>query len=97
MVVVRVCVTAKEDNIADLQAILASDLLETGKFEGCTRFDVYQDIQSERDFILYEEWDNQQNFDAYRESDYFKEIGGKIFPLLDGNPDSAYYEAEAIS
>lgn len=97
MIVVRVCINAQTEHINTLRTILAGDILETSKFDGCTRFDVYQDIQDESGFILYEEWDNQQSFDAYRESDYFKEIGGKLFPLLEGTPDSAYYEAEKIS
>ncbi len=97
MVVVRVCLNVKAENIANLREVLASDVTETSAFEGCLRYDVYQDIRDEKGFILYEEWENQQQFDAYKESDYFKEIGGKIFPLLDGDPDSAYYEAALIS
>jgi len=96
MIVVRVCLTSKEENISALSAVLANDVTNTNAFDGCVRYDVYQGINDECEFILYEEWENQQSFDAYKASDYFKDIGGKIFPLLDGTPDSAYYQAELI-
>lgn len=97
MVVIRVCIKVQADEINNLRSILVSDVLETTKFEGCHHFKVYQDIEAEHNFILYEEWENQDAFDAYRESDYFKAIGAKMMPLLDGKPDSAYYQAEKIS
>lgn len=97
MVVVRICVSVKSENIVALRDVLAGNVAETGKYEGCVRFDVYQDIQDEHTFILYQEWDKQASLKAYRASDYFKAVGGEIFPLLDGDPDLASFEAEAIS
>jgi len=29
-------------------------------------------------------------------SDYFRDAGEVLFPLMDGAPDSAYYEAERV-
>ncbi|HYN52130.1 MAG TPA: hypothetical protein VES62_14500 [Thermoleophilaceae bacterium] len=32
----------------------------------------------------------------YLQSDYFREAGALLFPLMDGAPDSAYYVADRV-
>jgi len=65
-------------------------------FTGCERFSVYSDPAEPTNVLLYEEWQSRDAFDAYRTSDYFEASGAILFPLIDGAPDSAYFEAERV-
>ncbi|HYN49705.1 MAG TPA: hypothetical protein VES62_02170 [Thermoleophilaceae bacterium] len=46
--------------------------------------------------LLYEEWTTKEAADTYLQSDYFREAGALLFPLMDGAPDSAYYVADRV-
>jgi quinol monooxygenase YgiN len=46
--------------------------------------------------LLYEEWTSREAADAYLTSDYFAAGGQILFPLLDGSPDSAYYDSTRV-
>jgi len=64
------------------------------QFEGCERFAYWDSIVNPGEVLLYQEWASVEDFDRYRGSDYFKQLGEKLFPLLAGKPDAAYYRAE---
>ncbi len=66
------------------------------QFTGCERFRVYADPAEPTSVLLYEEWQSREAFDAYRTSDYFGASGAILFPLIDGAPDSAYFESERV-
>ena len=66
------------------------------RFEGCERFAVYSDPADANSLLVYEEWRSRRDFDAYRTSEYFTQSGAVLFPLMDGAPDSAYYESDLV-
>lgn len=59
-------------------------------------YDLYQDISKPDELFLYEEWKNIDVFNDYKNSAAFAEIMAKIFPLLKGKSDSAYFESDII-
>jgi quinol monooxygenase YgiN len=65
-------------------------------FEGCERFTFGTHPDDPDRVLLYEEWRDREAFEAYRESEFFEEAGAKLFPLMDGPPDSSYFEAERV-
>lgn len=93
MIVVRVLLNVKPESRDQLLAVMHDDAVETRKFAGCLRFQLYTHPLNTAELMLYEEWESAAAFEAYRQSDYLKERGGQIFPLLDGKPDAAYYDA----
>jgi quinol monooxygenase YgiN len=60
-------------------------------FAGCLMVGVYRDIADEFTFLLYEEWDTNENFDAYRQSSLFQAEREKILPWLIAKPDAAHF------
>jgi quinol monooxygenase YgiN len=66
------------------------------RFPGCERFTLYCDPADPDSLFLYEEWTDRQAADAYLTSDYFQAGGAVLFPLMDGSPDSAYYDASRV-
>lgn len=97
MIVIRVLMNVKPQDRAVFASMMHEDIIESRKFEGCVRFDLFSDPADPNAFLLYEEWDSLAAFDAYRHSDYLKERGAQIFPLLSQPPQSAYYEAAVLS
>jgi quinol monooxygenase YgiN len=66
------------------------------RFDGCQRFAVYSDPTDPNSLLLYEEWATEEAAERYLSSGYFREAREVLFPLMDGAPDSAYYEAERV-
>ncbi len=97
MMVIRVAVKIKPEEAANFVNHIQQEMIEVKQqFTGCERFNLYRDIADENTFLLYEEWQSQANFEAYKNSDYFKQNGQKLFPMMVEPPDSAYFEAQIL-
>ena len=97
MFCVRVAVRVKSEGRERFLAQLKKEEREVpDRFAGCARFAVFSDPADPDSLLLYEEWTSREAADRYLRSDYFREAGEVLFPLMDGAPDSAYYEAERV-
>lgn len=97
MVVIRVLVNVKPEASDAFVDHAKREMTEVKqKFAGCERFALYGDLVKENTFLLYEEWQTQENFDAYRTSVYFQQNGEKLYAMMADTPDSAYFTAEAL-
>jgi quinol monooxygenase YgiN len=98
MIVIRVAFEINPAERAGMLTYLQQHIAETRRdFAGCLNYGFYQDATNENGFLLYEEWDNQANFDAFKNSQAFQENGKVLFPLMVGKPDSVYYAATAMN
>src|SRR5687767_9047498 len=97
MIVIRVKVRVKPEAKASFLTILKPNIEDSLRFPGCTRFEVLEDVLDDHQFMLYEEWNSLSDFDGYRNSDYFKESAGPMFAMIEGEPDAAYFSAEAVA
>lgn len=97
MLVIRVIVNIKPEEKANFINIMQHDIAISQQFEGCQNFAVYEQINDSNRFILYEEWQNQQYFDSYKASEHFKKTGALLFPMMQGEPDTAYYTANPLA
>ena len=97
MFCVRVAVRVKPEARDRFVAQLKTEEREVpDRFAGCERFAVFSDPADPDNVLLYEEWTTRDAAEAYMRSDYFRAAGDVLFPLMDGSPDSAYYEAERV-
>lgn len=97
MLVIRVLVKVKPEEKTGFINHMKHEMAEVKEmFAGCEKFNLYGDIARENTFMLYEEWQSQVNFDAYKNSDYFKKNGEKLFAMMAEPPDSAYFKAEVL-
>ena len=97
MFCVRVAVRVKPEGRERFVAQLKTEEQEVpDRFAGCERFAVFSDPADPDSVLLYEEWTDRAAAEAYMHSDYFRDAGTVLFPLMDGAPDSAYYEAERV-
>ena len=97
MIVIRVEVKVKPEETAGFVNHMTQEMSEVKEqFGGCERFNLYEAVADENTFLLYEEWESQTSFDAYKNSDYFKRNGEKLFAMMAEQPDSAYFEAAVL-
>jgi quinol monooxygenase YgiN len=96
MIVVRVAFKINPAERANVLAYLQKDTEATRKVAGCLHYGFYQDAADENSFLLYEEWDTQADFDAFKQSDSFKESGKMLFPVMVGKPDSVSYASSRL-
>jgi quinol monooxygenase YgiN len=93
MIVIYVQVQVKADHAPDFAAAAKQDVAGGQQFAGCRAYHWSEHLTSPYSYILYEEWETREAFDAFRTSEYFKNTGTVLMPMLDGAPSSAYYTA----
>lgn len=93
MIVIHVQVQVKADQAAEFAAIARRDMLTGTAFAGCHTYQWSENLATPHAYILYEEWETREAFDTFKQSDYFKNMGAVLMPLLDGAPGSQYYDA----
>lgn len=97
MIIIRVAMNVQAENKEKFLGLLGQEAKDVRRLEGCVKFNIFEDVGDENALLLYEEWQTLESFNAYRNSQAFKETGQHLFPLIDGKPDSAYYSAEVFS
>jgi quinol monooxygenase YgiN len=94
---IRVELHARREQRAELVAALMAEASEVpARFAGCERYAVFVHPADECRILLYEEWTDSDAFAAFAESDYFETSGRALFPMVDGPPDSAYYDSVRV-
>ncbi|MGB1289212.1 MAG: putative quinol monooxygenase, partial [Aggregatilineales bacterium] len=78
MVVIRVLLQVKPEHQAAFLAYIARSAAQSREFDGCMNFGYYASVDDDSYFLLHEEWASQAQFDAYKSSETFTEIGQNI-------------------
>lgn len=96
MIVIRIKLQVDQSNKEELLSYLQSEVERNKTLVGCLAYALYQDVSEADAFLLYEEWESIDLFNEYKNSEAFGKIMAKVFPLLKGKPDSAYFDSERI-
>lgn len=97
MQIIRTRISVKPEEKGAFVAYLRQKASEIKQnFAGCDQFELLADTGAEANFMLYEEWQSQEAFGALRQSDFFKQIGEKVFPMLTSKLDAVYFSAERV-
>ena len=94
MIVIRVVLKVKPEHLQDFRKLAAVEGAAGRVREGCAEYAFFEDVGDSGRVLLYEEWESDAAFDAYKASPEFADNGKRIFPLLEGKPSSAYYRAD---
>ncbi|MCA0931089.1 antibiotic biosynthesis monooxygenase [Lutimonas saemankumensis] len=57
-------------------------------FEGCEYLEIYQDKNNECIFFTYSHWQSEKDLNAYRNSDFFKEVWAKTKTMFCRKPEA---------
>ena len=96
MYVIRVRLTVNHSNKESVVSHLQNEAQRNRTLDGCEAYALYQDTNDTTSYLLYEEWRDVDAFNAYKNSDTFKQSMSKLLPLMSHPPDSVYYDASAI-
>lgn len=53
---------------------------------GCKRYDLYADPAHAGNIVIVQRWDSMSEFDAYRTSDAFAQLGAGLKPMMTAPP-----------
>lgn len=97
MIVIYVQAKVKSDKRNEFLTNVEKDLTTSRAFPGCLQFGWNEEVTQPNTFLLYEEWDSLEAFNAYKDSDHFRQVGSALMPLLAEPPKSAYYTAAPLT
>lgn len=96
MIVVYVAVRAKENAAGEFERIIREIQADIRMMPGCVKQEWYRAPDSPRRYLVYGEFDTQENFEKYLDSAAVKRIGDELMPLLEAPPDFRHYRATLL-
>ena len=88
MLIRIVKLTLKRENIASFEQIFEETKSFIRNFEGCLFLELYQDRNQPNIFFTYSKWENEENLDDYRKSEFFRNVWGKTKLLFEYKPEA---------
>ena len=88
MLIRIVKLTFKQENISSFEAIFEETKDKIINFKGCSRLELYQDMQNPNIFFTYSHWESEAALDRYRSSDFFKTVWSKTKTLFQDKPQA---------
>ncbi|MBT8285981.1 MAG: antibiotic biosynthesis monooxygenase [Flavobacteriaceae bacterium] len=86
MIVRIVKLEFKKENISSFERIFDTTKDKIRSFEGCSLLELYQDTHEPSIFFTYSQWESEEYLEAYRNSDFFKEVWSKTKGLFADKP-----------
>jgi quinol monooxygenase YgiN len=96
MFIARVTLRIRPSDRAAFRAYAVEESRQARGLPGCVEYSFSEDVGDPARVLLYEEWANREQFEAYRESPLFKAAGAHLGPMLEEPPRSAYYESDDV-
>jgi len=96
MIVIYVAVTTKSDTAAEFERVISEIQRDVRTMAGCVKQEWYRDAEIPQRYLVYGEFDSQENFDSYLSSNVVKRIGTDVMPLLEGPPEFRHYSATLL-
>jgi len=72
----------KEESIETFLEIFQKHKSAIRKVKGCTHLELLKDVNHPNVYTTLSHWKNASDLEAYRNSDLFKEVWGKVKPLF---------------
>ena len=88
MIVRIVKLSFKKENIASFEQLFEETKDKIRNFSGCNFLELYQDSEDPGIFFTYSYWQSSQALEAYRESEFFKNVWGKTKKMFEKKPQA---------
>ncbi|AXX86720.1 putative quinol monooxygenase [Malaciobacter marinus] len=73
---------AKQTKENDLKKLLFTHLLNVNKVQGCKNYEVYEADDDETELLVFEEWDNQEYYNTYTQTQDYKNFSEQKKSLI---------------
>jgi len=94
MIVRIVKMTFHPDKVNDFTAIFEEMKSRIAAFEGCKKLELKKSVAHQNIFFTISTWDSEAHLNAYRDSDFFKNVWNKAKALFADKPEA--YSLEDI-
>jgi heme-degrading monooxygenase HmoA len=74
--------TFEPENIPSFERIFKSSSPQIRSFPGCLHLELLQDRENPWVFFTYSHWETEADLQAYRDSDFFREVWGRTRKLF---------------
>jgi heme-degrading monooxygenase HmoA len=74
--------TFKPENIPSFERIFKASSPQIRSFPGCLHLELLQDKENPCVFFTYSHWETEADLQAYRDSDFFREVWGRTRELF---------------
>ena len=91
-VILTAVVKAKPDQVEAVKEALVALVEPTRKEPGCLCYNLHQAKSDPTQFMFYEQWANQDAFDAHGKTPHMKALGGKLKDKTDKGGGVVFYE-----
>ena len=76
--------TFEPENIPSFERIFRESSDQIRAFPGCLQLDLFQDLSNPAVFFTFSIWESEAHLEAYRNSEFFREVWGKTRQLFTG-------------
>ena len=64
----------RPEEVENFKHLFDSNKTKIRSFEGCTHLELWQDVNAPHIFMTYSFWHSEENLNAYRASELFKDV-----------------------
>ncbi|MDT0621269.1 putative quinol monooxygenase [Croceitalea vernalis] len=96
MLVRIVKLSFKKENISSFEKVFEETKTQIREFDGCNLLELYQDKNNPNIFFTYSYWNNENDLENYRNSDFFKSVWSKTKVMFDAKPEAWSVSKKAI-
>lgn len=96
MLIAHVTFSIAEEDRFEALAILKKEIVSVCKMKGCVTFLPFISLNNKAEIGVIHEWESEEEFSAYLESESFKTIGQLLRPMMTTSPLSKRYNANLI-
>ncbi len=98
MLIRIVKLTIREENISRFELMFNQSKETIRNFDGCKHLELYHSVDDPRIFFTYSYWGSGADLEAYRQSDFFKNVWSKTRLLFEQKPEAwSLYKKEVLN
>ncbi len=83
----------KQEGIEEFEKIAQTVLGAMGSFQGHVNTVLYTNVNKTNSYLIYSEWETNEDFKAFMSSQAFKDVQNMSVDLLENRPRHKVYEA----
>ena len=96
MIIIYVSVSTPPENTSEFEDRLRRVVDAAKNVEGCLRYEWFKNPDSSNQFTIYGEFDSEENFALYKQSNVVEMIGRQLLPLTMSKPTYKHFRAEVF-
>lgn len=85
MKLINVEATFDKENLGNVVSLFSEQAIVVRKMQGSRHYEIYWNVEGNR-IAIVQHWDTVEDFDTYRKSAVFTELGKLLRPLMTSAP-----------